>query len=117
MPTYHRGKTPRQPSLLICVNRRYRSDQSSCAARGSLKIAKAMEDGIRHRRIELATERLCCLGQCTEGPAMRLTPGGEYFLGVTLADVPGFLDRLEREFGTHPETDEAEALPVDLLGS
>ena len=101
----------------MCINRRYRSDQSSCAARGSLKVAKAMDDGIRHRRIALATEHLHCLGQCTKGPAMRLTPGGEYFLGVTLADVPGLLDRLELEFGTRPRADGTEALPVDLLGS
>ena len=76
-----------------------------------------MEDGIRSRRIELETERLCCLGQCTKGPAMRLTPGAEFFFGVTLADVPELLDRLERAFGTRPETDETKALPVDLLGS
>ena len=117
MTTYHRDKKLRRPSLLMCINRRYRSDQSSCAARGGLKVAKAMEDGIRRRRIALATERLCCLGQCTVGPAMRLTPGAEYFLGVTLADVPRLLDRLEREFGTRPDTDEAAILPVDLLGS
>ena len=82
-----------------------------------------MENGVRRRRITLATERLCCLGQCTKGPAMRLTPGGEFFLGVTLADVPAMqegrpgTDRLEREFGTTPrvdETDEPEALPGDL---
>ena len=103
--------------MLMCINRRYRSDQSSCAARGSLKVAKAMEDGIRRRCIALTTERLCCLGQCTKGPAMRLTPGGECFLGVTLADVPKLLDRLEREFGTRPQADETEVLPVDLLGS
>ena len=101
----------------MCVNRRYRSDQPSCAARGGVKVAEAMEDGIRRRRIALTTERLCCLGQCTEGPAMRLTPGAEFFLGVTLADVPGLLDRLERKLGTRPPTDEAKELPVDLLGS
>jgi hypothetical protein len=117
VPTYHRDKAPRQPSMLICVNRRYRSDQSSCAARGSLMVANAMEDGIQRRRIALTTERLCCLGQCTAGPAMRLTPGGEYFLGVTLAEIPELLDRLECEFGTRPETDEAKVLPIDLLGS
>jgi (2Fe-2S) ferredoxin len=101
----------------MCVNRRYRSDQSSCAARGGIRVAEAMENGVRRRRITLATERLCCLGQCTKGPAMRLTPGGEFFLGVTLADVPAMLDRLEREFGTNPrvdETDEPEALPGNL---
>ena len=52
-----------------------------------------------------------------EGHATRLMTGGEFFLGVTLADVPAMLDRLEREFGTTPrvdETDEPEALPGDL---
>ena len=93
MTTYHRDKKPRRPSLLMCVNRRYRSDQPSCAARGSIKVVEAMEDGIRRRCIALATERLCCLGHCTEGPAMRLTPGAEFFLGVTLANVPVIPDQ------------------------
>ena len=36
--TYHRDKKPGRPSMLMCINRRYRSDQSSCAARGSSRV-------------------------------------------------------------------------------
>ena len=87
-------------NLLACVNRRFRSDQPSCAARGSSAIADAIEAGIRVRRIALDFERIRCLGQCDRGPALRLAPGGRFFLGVTLEDVARLLDEMEAEFGT-----------------
>ena len=107
--------TDRPTALLICVNHRYGDDKPSCAARGSLPIAEAVETGVAERRIDLAIERIICLGQCTKGPSMRLAPGREFLLGVNLGQVPGILDRLEHLCGLKRE--EAKAPPLHLLGS
>ena len=107
--------TVRPTALLICVNHRFGTDKPSCAARGSLAVAEAVETGVAQRRIDLAVERIICLGQCTKGPSMRLAPGGEFLLGVDLVQVPGILDRLERLCGHKSE--EAKLPPLHLLGS
>ncbi len=86
-------------SVVICVNRRFRADQPSCAARGSVEIADALERGIAERGIDILMERICCLGECTRGPNVRLVPGGSFYFGITLEDVPGLLDTLEKACG------------------
>ncbi len=48
----------RPHTILICVNRRFKADEPSCAARGSFAIAEAIERGVRERRIEIAAEGL-----------------------------------------------------------
>lgn len=108
----------RPRTLLICVNRRFGSDQPSCAARGSVAIADALEAGIRARRIDIETERLRCLGQCLRGPNLRLAPGGSFYHRVAIEDVPSVLDALEKTCGTRPESAAEMPLPpLHLLGS
>jgi (2Fe-2S) ferredoxin len=103
---------PRPRTLLICVNRRFKSSEPSCAARGSLPIADAIENGIRERRIAIAVERIVCLGQCTKGPTLKLVPG-EFILGTTLEVVPEILDRLQAACGIAAD----DGPPAHLLGS
>lgn len=112
-------KTPAdQPShlqprtLLICINRRFKASEPSCAARGSLPIADAIESGIRERRIAIAVERIVCLGQCTKGPTLKLVPG-EFILATTMDMVPGILDRLQAACGIRAD----DGPPMHLLGS
>jgi len=99
-------------TLLICINRRFKASEPSCAARGSLPIAEAIERGIRERHIAIAVERIVCLGQCTKGPTLKLVPG-EFILGTTMAMVPGILDRLQAACGIRAD----DGPPVHLLGS
>lgn len=103
---------PRPRTLLICVNRRFKSSEPSCAARGSVPVADAIENGIRERRIAIAVERIVCLGQCTKGPTVKLVPG-EFILGTTLEMVPDILDRLEAACGVEDD----DGPPAHLLGS
>lgn len=98
---------------MICVNRRFRADEASCAARGSQALADALETGIRQRRIDIKTERSVCLGHCQVGPSIRLAPGGRFILGKTLDDVNDLLDELQLICGTCDDV----LLPLDLLGS
>jgi len=104
------GVTPR--TLLICINRRFKASEPSCATRGSVPIADAIEHGVRDRRIAIAVERIVCLGQCTKGPTLKLVPG-EFILGTTMAMVPAILDRLEATCGIRAD----DGPPAHLLGS
>ena len=101
-------------TILICVNRRFKADEPSCAARGSIAIAEVIESGVRDRRIDIAVERFICFGQCTKGPTVKLAPG-DFILGTTLDMVDGILDRLEAACGTQDGGDDGP--PVHLLGS
>ena len=117
----HRSKASgeqRPRTVLICVNRRFGTDQPSCAARGSVAIADALEAGVRARRIDIETERLRCFGQCPYGPNLRLAPGGSFFHRVSIEDVPRVLDDLEKACGTRTESATEKPLPpLHLLGS
>jgi len=99
--------------VMVCVNRRFRADEASCAARQSRALADALEAGIRERKIDIRIERSVCLGHCQKGPSIRLAPGGRFILGKSIADVPSLLDELENLCGTNKE----QTLPLDLLGS
>jgi len=105
--------TIRPKCLLICVNRRFRADEASCAARSSVEMADAIESGVAARGIDIKVERSVCMGQCMKGPTLRLAPGGKFILGKSPADVAEILDELERTCGVlqEPET------PLHLLGS
>ena len=93
------SNTKQPKTLIVCVNQRFEAGRASCAGRGSLEIAKAIESGITERGIDIEVERLCCLGHCTKGPVMRLAPGGAFFHETKLEDVPGILDDLEAKCG------------------
>jgi len=102
--------------LLVCINRRFQVDRPSCASRGSEVLAKAVEAGIAERNINVDVEHVVCLGQCPNGPAMRLAPGGQFFLGISENNVPQVLETLIRACGFREEKAD-DTLPVHLLGS
>ena len=104
----------RPTTILICVNRRFKADEPSCAARGSFAIAEGIEKGVRERGIDIVVERFICFGQCTKGPTVKLAPG-DFILGTTPDMVDGILDRLEAACGTRDEKDSGP--PAHLLGS
>ena len=103
-------------TVLVCVNRRFRGDQPSCAARGSEAVADAIEAGIEERNINVRLERSICMGQCTKGPTVRFAPGGRFNLGTNIDDVPAMLDELETSCG-RTDDENADGVPVHLLGS
>lgn len=110
--TTETGQAP--STVFVCINRRLRSDQASCAARNSEAIADALESGINERKIRVRLERSICMGQCTKGPTVRVSPGGGFYLGSSLDDVPHLLDELEQTYGTNTAEED---LPLHLLGS
>lgn len=108
---------PAPKRLLVCVNPVGGANKPCCGGdRGSEALAEALERGIAARRIRCRVARIHCLNKCLQGPAMRLAPGGDFQLGVTEADLPGLLDRLEAECGTEgpDDGDGAGGLPPGL---
>ena len=100
---------------MVCINRRFRADEASCAKRGSEALAEALETGIRERRIAIKLERSICMGHCQTGPTVRLAPGGRFFHGPALSEAPDILDELEALCGICEA--QAPEPPVHLLGS
>lgn len=97
----------------VCVNRRLRSDQPSCAANGSEALADALEAGIAGRCLDVRLERSVCMGHCTKGPNVRFVPGGPFRFGCGPGDVEALLDALE----TARRRSADDGPPLHLLGS
>ena len=90
--------------LLVCVNPVSGTNKPCCGGdRGSEALAQAVEAGLAARRIACRVKRIHCLNKCRQGPAMRLAPGGAFFLEMTAADLPALLDRLAETCGIEEE--------------
>ncbi|NVJ93512.1 MAG: (2Fe-2S) ferredoxin domain-containing protein [Methylocystaceae bacterium] len=74
--------TERMKTVYFCTNRRYGVDSPSCAMRGSEKVMEMVKQELSRRGKSFPVEKFLCLGQCTFGPAVRIAPGGEFFLGA-----------------------------------
>jgi (2Fe-2S) ferredoxin len=82
--------------VTVCINRRGNPDHPSCAARGGVEIADALELAISERGLAVRLERFNCLGQCERGPNVKLSPAGEFLHGVSIADLPILLNTIEK---------------------
>lgn len=80
--------------IMVCVNRRCGTDQPSCVSLGALDVLAALQAGAAGRG--LIVETCYCFGHCRDGPVVRIGPGGPFYKGVTVADVPGLLDAAEK---------------------
>ncbi len=105
---------PTPAEVLVCINRRFRGDQPSCAARGSEALADALEAALNERRINVDLQRSICMGRCTRGPTVRFAPGGRFNLQTSMADIPTLVDELETLCGRREDDDTP---PAYLLGS
>jgi len=97
---------------LVCINRRLRSDLSSCAARNSEDLAKAIEAEVQARGLDIRVERTVCMGRCDFGPTVRVAPGGAFHLGLAPNDVGDFLNELEVNLNLKKENNKINELPA-----
>lgn len=84
--------------VVVCVNRMRGPRGKCCGLSGSLEIAEALESGARTRGLNVAIERIVCLGKCDDGPNLRIV-GGEFRQNLTLDDVPSLLEEFEKRSG------------------
>lgn len=85
----------RPDSVVVCVNNRFSASRPSCAMGGAEAIADALEKGIQERGLGIVIERIHCLGECADGPNLRIAPGGKFHHHAKLSDVPAILDEIE----------------------
>ncbi len=64
--------------LLVCTNLRTNPNQPSCAARGSLAMANALNQVIKKQNLAIEVEHTACLGYCEIGINLRLSPNGDF---------------------------------------
>lgn len=91
---------PKQPMIIVCVNKRFRMDQASCAMSGSHAIADALEAGIKQHSIDIKIERILCFGHCMDGPVLRIAPGGRFIHHMEMDQVNDLLSELKATYGT-----------------
>ena len=106
---------PRPRILMICINRRFRMDEPSCAGRGSEALANRLEKEIQSRGINLTVERSICMGYCRTGPTIRLAPGGKFYFKPSDKEIAALLDEAENLCGT--TTDNNWGPFINFLGS
>lgn len=81
--------------MIVCVNFRANPDQPSCAARGAVEIADALELALRERSLPLELERFECLGRCNIGPNIMFAPGGKFLHHVRPDDLARVVRAME----------------------
>ena len=109
------GEHPRPNILMICINRRFRTDEPSCAGRGSEALADRLEQEIQSRGINLIVERSKCMAYCRTGPTIRLAPRGKFYHGPSDHEIAALLDEAEILYGTTFDNDGDQS--VNFLGS
>lgn len=82
--------------VIVCVNMRANPDQPSCAARGGVALAEALEQAIEERGLPLTLERFECLGRCNMGPNVKLAPGGAFLHHVRPDHIAPVLRAMEK---------------------
>ncbi len=73
-------------TLLVCTNHRYTVNQPSCGERGGEALLQVLREATEG--IDVAVDAACCFGHCTEGAVVRIAPGGKFYHGMTMDDVP-----------------------------
>ncbi len=94
------------PTLLVCVNRRF-GTAPSCAERGGVELLEALKEEAARRGLPWEVEAQVCLGYCALGPNLKAAPGGPMLHGCGAGQAAEILDRLERDWrrgeaGTRP---------------
>ena len=82
-------------TVIVCVNQR-NSSSPSCADGNSIEIANHIEQEIIQNKINASVERINCLGECNEGPNIRIAPGGSFFHHFTISDIPKLMEELSK---------------------
>ncbi|MBF0422316.1 MAG: (2Fe-2S) ferredoxin domain-containing protein [Magnetococcales bacterium] len=82
-----------KPQFIVCVKQRDGS-VPSCAERGSVALADQLMQIIKEKNLNIGLVKIQCLGQCANGPNMRLAPGGEFFHRVEQKDLDRIVGKM-----------------------
>ena len=85
-----------QASIVICINRRFSADKPSCGARGAEELVDELELALAREGLDVALEQVQCLGDCVNGPNLRIAPGGKVFSAFQPEDIPLLIEALKQ---------------------
>jgi len=86
-----------QKKLFICTNKTVAIGRPSCGLRGSEKTMALLKEELALRNLDIGVENITCLGQCNYGPTLRISGGGNFYLGADPDRVTDIVDWLEEE--------------------
>ncbi|MDE2039368.1 MAG: (2Fe-2S) ferredoxin domain-containing protein [Elusimicrobia bacterium] len=91
-----RKPQPYRRTVFVCVNKR--GDGLACANEGrdGEAICAALKTGVKQAGLKgrVRVARSGCLDLCAKGPNLLVYPEGDWYSGVSLADVPALLGLL-----------------------
>ena len=94
----NKSSVPYKKTVFVCCNTR-EGGRVACnnPGRGGEDILKALKEGVKHAGLkkQIRVARSGCLDLCERGPNLFLYPEGEWYSGVTEADVPSLLEKLK----------------------
>ena len=79
---------------MVCVNYRANPAHASCARRGGRKIADSLSKAVAALGLTVAVERFNCLGNCEEGPNIKLVPNGPMLKRVDPQQLEALVTRI-----------------------
>lgn len=94
-----KSEVPFRKTIFVCVNARD-GGRVSCGDpdRGGVELCEALKSAVKEKGLknEVRVARSGCLDLCEQGPNAFIYPGEEWLSGVSVADVPEILKKLER---------------------
>lgn len=89
-------ESPYACHILVCTNDRQGKKQS-CADGSALAVRSRLKIEIKDRgwRGRVRVSQSGCMGLCRKGPNIILYPANLWFSGVTEADIPDILAKVE----------------------
>lgn len=89
---------PYKKTVFVCVNVRD-GGRVACGnpGRGGRELCEALKHAVKTKGLKgkVRVVRAGCLDLCEQGPNAFVYPGDEWLSGVTAADVPAILKKLE----------------------
>lgn len=81
--------------LVICDNQRLTINSPSCGVSNKV-FAEQLERLILELQLPITIEYRKCLGQCENGPNIRLAPSGKFFHNVGMDDLPMIINEIKQ---------------------
>lgn len=88
---------PHRRTVFVCLHKREDGSRPSCADAGkdAQKILDGLKEGVKAAGVKgVRVSKSGCLDVCEKGPNVLVYPEGDWYSGVSAADVPEILKKI-----------------------